>query len=126
MTSEIKPRVDDGGVPWCDAGCPQYKPNTLHLHNECKIDGTHLWLHMLCPHAVRRMAVELEACKELLWHPIFATVFDGGKIDGKVYDRKKVNALLDGSAVDALLAERDGLADDSCNESDDHALMEEE
>jgi len=68
---EIKPRIDDDGVPWCDVGCPQ-GTNEPRGVTFCFIDGRARYVMDAggmnatnCPHAVKRMAVENEAWRRL-------------------------------------------------------------
>ena len=60
---EIKPRIDEDGVGWCDAGCPQTGSTTDlgHTETQCKITGFHVLEEEVCPPWARRMAVENEA-----------------------------------------------------------------
>ena len=53
--TEIKPRIDDDGVPWCDAGCPQAQEFSITIR--CLLDGK--VGGRVCPHYVKRMAALL-------------------------------------------------------------------
>jgi hypothetical protein len=53
---EIKPRIDDEDVPWCDEKCPEIVGlPSVGLY--CDVDG---WGRndQVCPHYVKRMAAE--------------------------------------------------------------------
>ena len=120
----IKPRYDDSGVPWCDAGCPQCNNYTKAGYQfeevECCIDKQ--WRLVdekaegnICPHAVKRMAVEIEAwrsgrlrrrCVEYLKDPVIVYALGMEKTynDGRISIWEDEFDTAD-SAVDALLGE---------------------
>ena len=62
MSDDIKPRIDEDGVGWCDAGCPQYTdPMTKGpAKPACAIDmpgAANRWpMYEACPVHARRMA----------------------------------------------------------------------
>jgi len=57
---EIKPRVDEDGVAWCDAKCPAFQPEWFRKGGPpgCSVGG-HIINTCICPVAVRRMARDL-------------------------------------------------------------------
>ena len=67
MSDEIKPRIDEDGVGWCDAGCPQSR-NPGPINTTCLADGGEVRMHgrairrafgsvgEVCPVHARRMA----------------------------------------------------------------------
>ena len=60
--NDIKPHIDDDGVPWCDAECPQWNPEEY----QCNVDESYLLGEqdtVICPHHVKRMA---EALREVI------------------------------------------------------------
>ena len=69
MSDEIKPRVDEDGVAWCDAGCPQAK-YTGEWSQECLLQpGKHyrpVLRKSACPVAARRNAALLRECRKVL------------------------------------------------------------
>ena len=62
MTDEIKPRIDEDGVGWCDSRCPQLWSTSypdLNTESECHIDGRIMCDVEVCPIHARRMAQEM-------------------------------------------------------------------
>ena len=113
---EIKPRIDDDGVPWCDGKCPQAImgpfPYTKYEDVNCRINGAIVRTAEriselpaeVCPHAVQRMAVENEAWRDDRMHVytlcdcVVRVKFKSGVSRGFT--------TLD-AAIDALMAERE-------------------
>ena len=65
---EIKPRIDDDGVGWCDAGCPQASEE-LDGIIQCAVLKSPMWLPCehsngeVCPIHTARMAALLRECE---------------------------------------------------------------
>jgi len=92
---KIKPRIDDNGVPWCDNGCPHED----EVENTCGY-GDVIAGGDVCPHAVRRMAVEIEA-----WRSGTLSKLNGGRFYVTGQPILSFNTIDD--AIDALMAERE-------------------
>ena len=58
--SDIKPRYDNDGVPWCDRCCPKLQDQQCYcgeIHREeCAIDKRTNPSEEVCPHAVKEIA----------------------------------------------------------------------
>jgi hypothetical protein len=71
VTDDIKPRVDEDGVAWCDDGCPQ--ANKCEYYSCEDIAGLLAWTAEstfcceVCPVAARRNATLLRDCREMLY-----------------------------------------------------------
>lgn len=105
--SEIKPRIDDDG-PKCffidkeeKEICPQ-----IYGHMCCKLDNLSHWTK-LCPHAVKRMAVEIEAWRNgrLQYEMTVSLLHEEVEIGDLCIDGVQYNTI--DAAIDALMAERD-------------------
>ena len=64
---DIKPRIDEDGIGWCDAGCPQAGAGGSTDIIPCQIDNRYKTVSVdVCPVWAKRMAVENAALRELL------------------------------------------------------------
>jgi hypothetical protein len=73
VTDDIKPRVDEDGVAWCDAGCP-FKENTFCTFGNGGGKSMFTIQHNfhngdVCPIAARRNAALLRECRMILGEP---------------------------------------------------------
>ena len=104
---DIKPRIDEDGVGWCDpVQCPE-----AVLHDECSILGVGLCdtEGSVCPVWARRMAVENEA-----WRSWRITISSDMPAEREYWvnlsagrERNWVKFLTITEAVDALINEED-------------------
>jgi len=57
---DIRPRIDDDGVGWCDTDCPQCKKANWGVLVDCALNGNVcVGIGEICPHHVKSMAALL-------------------------------------------------------------------
>jgi hypothetical protein len=69
MSDDIRPRIDEHGVGWCDAGCPQLWSKSypdLNTESECHIDGKTMCDDEVCPHHASRVAAERDRLRDAI------------------------------------------------------------
>ena len=65
-TDDIKPRIDEDGVPWCDTGCPQYDRALITLVEPDKsLCSNNAGAEWLCPVHARRVVQWAEKVRDL-------------------------------------------------------------
>ena len=99
--TDIKPRYDDDGVPWCDSGCEHFGAygNTCGYPDVNQVTD-------VCPHAARRMAVELEAWRSgrlAVRHRLYEPGRGFDEWEFTLEDERVFDTIDD--AVDALMEE---------------------